>query len=295
MQVSIIGSGVVGSTVGEGLSKLGNNVIFHDIDQSRIEQAKSRGHDATTDIAYAINTSEISFICVPSPTDNGKINLAYITSVAKSIGKALKNKNVYHVVVVKSTVTPQTTENVIIPEIEKASGKSAGPDFGVCMNPEFLTEIADSWTNESGFARGFFDEERIVIGEFDKRSGDALNKLYEPLNKPVFRTDIKTAEFIKYAANCALANRISYWNEMDAIAKKLGIDTQKVADIVSLDKRIGKYGSVITGKGFQGKCLPKDTDAFISFAEHYSDPILLKAVKKINDDIQQRLRGENGN
>ncbi len=290
MNVSIIGSGVVGSVVGEGLTKLGNKVIFHDIDPSRIEKAKNRGFGATTDIEYAINNSEISFICVPSPTENGKINLTYITSAIENVGRALKNKRGYHVIVVKSTVTPQTTESVVIPALEKASGRKAGQDFGVCMNPEFLTEIANTWTDESTLARGFFDEERIVIGEFDKKSGEMLANLYAKLAKPVFRTDLKTAEFIKYAANCALASRVSYWNEIAAIGKRLGIDSQKVADIVALDKRIGKYGSIITGKGFQGKCLPKDIEAFISFAEQHIDPALLKAVKKVNDDIQKTLR-----
>ena len=290
MNVSIIGSGVVGSIVGEGLTKLGNKIIFHDIDSARIEKAKDRGYDATTDIEYAIKNSEISFICVPSPTEDGKINLTYIISAVETVGRALKNKNGYHVIVVKSTVTPQTTESVIIPALESASGKKAGHDFGVCMNPEFLTEIANTWTDETTLARGFFDEERIVIGEFDVKSGEIVAKLYESLNKPIFRTDLKTAEFIKYAANCALASRVSYWNEIASIGEKLGIDGQKVADIVALDNRIGKYGSVITGKGFQGKCLPKDVEAFISFAEQHVDPVLLKAVKKVNDDIQKTLR-----
>ena len=294
MIVSIIGSGVVGSIVGEGLTKLGHKIIFNDIDPSRIDKMKSKGYDASLDINYAVNNSQISFICVPSPTDDGKINLKFITSAAESVGKVLKNKNEYHVIVVKSTVTPQTTENVIVPAIENASGKKAGKDFGVCMNPEFLTEIANTWTDETTLARGFFDEERIVVGEFDSRSGDVISKLYESFNKPIFRTDIKTAEFIKYAANCALASRVSYWNEIASISQKLDIDAQKVANIVSLDKRIGKYGSVITGKGFQGKCLPKDTEAFISFAEKHHDPVLLKAVKKVNDDIQKKLREEDG-
>ena len=289
VNISIIGSGVVGGIIGEGLKQLGHNVIFYDIDVKTIEKIRSKGYDATDDIGYAITNSDVSFICVPSPTEGGKIDPSYIKSVAESIAKSLKNKDGYHLIVVKSTVTPTTTENIVIPILEEFSGKKSGEDFGVCINPEFLTEIASSWTDDSKFARGFFDEERIIIGEIDKKSGDLLQRIYEKLDKPIFRTDLKTAEFIKYAANCALASRISYWNEIASISKKLDIDAQKVADIVALDKRIGRYGSVITGKGFQGKCLPKDLDAFVSFAVAYSDPILLKAVKKVNDDIQKRL------
>lgn len=289
MRVSIIGSGVVGNIIGEGLKQLGNEVLFYDIEPKALERIKNKGYDATNDIGYAIANSDISFVCVPTPTKEGKIDFTYIKSAAENIAKELKQRNGYHLVVIKSTVTPTTTQNMIIPILEELSRKKVGTDFGVCMNPEFLTEIANTWTDDSNFARGFFDEERIVIGEFDKKSGDLLQNLYEKLGKPIFRTDLKTAEFIKYAANCALASRISYWNEIASIGKKLNIDAQKVADIVALDKRIGKYGSVITDKGFQGKCLPKDIEAFISFAEQHTDPVLLKAVKKVNDDIQKRL------
>ncbi len=286
MKISIIGSGVVGSIVGEGLKQLGHTIIFHDIDASRIEKMKSKGYDATNDVSYAINNSDISFLCLPSPTEGGKINISYISSAAENVGNALKDKDGYHVIVVKSTVTPTTTESVIIPILENHSGKKIGRDFGVCMNPEFLTEIANTWTDDSSFARGFFDEERMVIGEFDKRSGDTLNEIYAKLNKPIFRTDLKTAEFIKYAANCALANRISYWNEIFLIGKKLDIDSNLVANVVSLDKRIGKYGT-IHGKAYGGKCLDKDMKAFISWAKSHHEPSLLKAVDEINDKMKK--------
>lgn len=289
MRISIIGSGVVGSIIGEGLKQLGNEVLFYDIDPRAIKKIKNKGHVATNDIGHSIENSDISFVCVPTPTQEGKIDFSYIKSASENIGRALKQKNGYHLVVVKSTVTPTTTQNMIIPILEEFSGKKAGTDFGICMNPEFITEIANTWTDDNNFARGFFDEERIVIGELDKKSGDLLQDLYGELGKPIFRTDLKTAEFIKYVANCALASRVSYWNEIASIGGKLDIDAQKVADIVALDKRIGKYGSIITGKGFQGKCLPKDIEAFIAFAEQHTDPILLKAVKKVNDDIQKRL------
>jgi UDPglucose 6-dehydrogenase len=190
------------------------------------------------------------------------------------------------VVVVKSTVVPMTTEKIIIPLLEEHSGKKVGPDVGVCTNPEFLTEIHHSWTDDPSWARDFFTEERIVIGEFDKRSGDVIEALYKPLRVPIIRTDLKTAEMIKYAANCALASRISYWNEIYYICQKLGIDSDFVARVAAMDKRIGKYGT-IHGKAFGGKCLPKDIEAFISFAEELGyEPKLLKAVVEINERIK---------
>lgn len=235
---------------------------------------------------YAIANSNISFVCVPTPSnEKGEIDLGYIKEAAKNIGKALVKED-YHVIVIKSTVVPQTTENVVIPILEKYSGKRVG-EFGVCMNPEFLTEIANSWNDEPSFKRSFFDEDRIVIGEYDKTSGDVLARLYEPLNKPIFRVDLKTAEMIKYASNCMLATKISYWNEIFFICEKLGIDSQIIADVVALDPRIGKYGS-IHGKAFGGKCLPKDLKAFINFAEGCSNIRLLKAVDEVNEVMKKK-------
>jgi UDPglucose 6-dehydrogenase len=156
------------------------------------------------------------------------------------------------------------------------------------MNPEFLTEISGSWSEaEEGTKKDFFTEDRIVIGEYNKKSGDILEELYKPLGKPIFRTDLKTAETIKYASNCMLATKISYWNKIFLICKELGIDSQGVANIVGLDPRIGKYGTV-HGKAFGGKCLPKDLKAFISFAKKYRNVRLLKAVDDINEEMKEK-------
>jgi UDPglucose 6-dehydrogenase len=206
--------------------------------------------------------------------------------VTKDLASCLKNKKEYHVVVIKSTVVPGTTENVIIPVLEK-SGKKIGPDIGVCVNPEFLTEIHGSWTDDETFKRDFFKPSRVVIGEFDKKSGSAVEKLYRGLKAPIVRTDLKTAEMIKYACNCALASRISYWNEIYYVCQKLEIDSDLVAKVAAMDPRIGEYGTV-HGKAFGGKCLPKDLDAFITFAEEQGyEPRLLKAIKEINEKIKK--------
>lgn len=281
MKISIIGSGWVGTAIGRGLSELGNDVIFHDIIDKDLP-------NFTKDINHAVENSDVSFICVPTPTnDNGEIDLNYVKEASKNIGEALTNKNGYHLVVVKSTVVPGTTEKVVIPIIEKYSGKSAREEeIGVCMNPEFLTEISGTWSTDEGMKKDFFTEDRIVIGEYDKKSGDILEEFYKPLNKPIFRVGLRTAELIKYVSNCMLATKISYWNEIFLICKELGIDSQIVADVVGLDPRIGKYGTV-HGKAFGGKCLPKDLKAFISFAKKYRNVRLLKAVDEINEEMKE--------
>jgi UDPglucose 6-dehydrogenase len=293
-RISIIGSGFVGERVGRGLISLGHDVIFYDIVDKNLPYF-------TKDINYAVENSNVSFICVPTPTTNDGIDLSYVKEAAKNVGDALTSCQKYHVVVIKSTVVPRTTENVVIPILEKYSGKKAGglPKavsvkalqskgfFGVCMNPEFLTEIESSWTENKDYKKDFFTEDRIVIGEYDRRSGDVLEEIYKPLNKPIFRTDLKTAEMIKYASNCMLAMKISYWNEIFLICKKLGIDSRTIADVVSIDPRIGKYGTV-HGKAFGGKCLPKDLKAFISFAKRYYEPKLLKAVDDINEEMKKK-------
>lgn len=278
-KISIIGSGWVGTAIGKGFTEMGYEAIFYDIVDKNLP-------NFTKDINYAIENSDVSFICVPTPTTTDGIDLSYVKEASKNIGKALANKDDYHLVVVKSTVVPTTTEKVVISLLEKYSGKKVG-DFGVCMNPEFLTEISESWSKDEGTKKDFFTEDRIVIGECDKKSGDVLEELYEPLNKPIFRTDLRTAETIKYASNCMLATKISYWNEISLICKELGIDSQIIADVVGLDPRIGKYGTV-HGKAFGGKCLPKDLKAFVSFAEEHHKAKLLEAVDGINEEMRKK-------
>jgi UDPglucose 6-dehydrogenase len=286
MRISIIGSGVVGSIAGKGFKQLGNEVIFYDINHDRIKQLKKEGFNSTTDIDYAIKNSDVSFLTVPTPTTGDKIDLSYLKTATENIAKSIKNKKSYHLIIVKSTVVPNTTEKVVKPILEKF-GLKCGTDFGLCMNPEFLTEIHHSWSNDPSVSRDFFTEERVVIGEIDKKSGDILEEMYKPLKITIFRTNLKTAELVKYASNCCLASRISYWNEIFYICNKLGIDSTFVANIAGMDKRIGKYGT-IHGLAFGGKCFPKDLQAFIHFAEENDcDPIFLRAIRDINEKIKK--------
>lgn len=288
--ISILGCGVVGTAVGTGLRGFGHDVIFYDIESRIIQELRHNGFDATLSIAEASEKSQVSLICVPTPTNKGKIDLSYVKAVVKSLAKSLKKKRDYHLVVIKSTVMPTTTERVIVPILEKYVGKRAGEQFGVCMNPEFLTEIHRSWTTNESFVRGFLNEPLIVIGELDKKSGDLLQTLYEELKRPIIRTNLRTAETIKYAFNCALATKISYWNEIFYLCNMLDVDSTIVAQAASLDERIGKYGT-IHGKAFGGKCLPKDLRALIRFSNDLGHkPKLLMAV----EDINERIKSERG-
>ena len=294
MRVSVIGSGYVGLVTGMGFVKIGNKVVFVDVDERKsqminnakppiyeegLEELMKKFKDkyyATKNYREAILNSDATFICVGTPSrEDGSIALTYIKEASKEIGKALKEKEDYHVVIVKSTVLPETTEKVVKPNIEKYSGKKAFEDFGLAMNPEFLRE---------GVAlRDFLNPDRIVIGVKDEKTKEVLEKLYEPIDAPKLIVDIKTAEMIKYASNAFLATKISFANEIGNICKKLGIDSWKVFEGVGLDHRISPY-FFRTGIGWGGSCFPKDVRALIRKAEELGeDPIILKAVMEVNE------------
>lgn len=294
-KISIIGSGYTGSLLGKGLSKTGNRVIFYDINKNTVDQLTNEGYEATLDIRHTIKNSDISFVCVPTPNKDGQIDLSYVEPSLESIGNQLKYKNSYHLIVIKSTVVPTTTESFVKPTLEKASGKICGKDFGLCANPEFLTQVnkitkdpeLKAWYESNPNSIKTF-EDKTVIGEYDKKSGDILEDLFKQLNIPIFRTDLKTAEMIKYAHNLNLASRISYWNEFFLICHKLGMDSKVVAEIVSQDSRIGKYG-IVHGKAFGGACLPKDLEAFITFIKKQKiEPKILIAIQKVNKYMKEK-------
>lgn len=282
-RISIVGSGWVGENTGKGLIGLGHEVIFQDIQKKKVDELGEEGYRATTDLESAVMGSDTTFLCVPTPTEEGRINLDHMEAAVKDLGEVLGEKEDSHLVVVKSTVVPTTTENLVIPLLEKKSGKEAGKGIGVCMNPEFMTEISNTWTDEDDFQKGF-SSDRIVIGEYDESSGDELEKIYEDVGVPVVRTGLKEAEMIKYASNCMLATKISFWNQIFQLCRRIDVDSDEVAQTVAMDPRIGKYGT-IHGKAFGGKCLPKDLRALIAFAEEEigKDPELLKAVENVNE------------
>jgi len=286
VRISILGSGMVGTIVGKGLLQLGNHVTFYDVDETRVKMLKGSGLVATSEIENAIAKSEISFICVSTPVTDEGMDLSSVNSVVESLALCLRSKKDYHLVVVKSTVVPTTTKKNLIPLLERTSGKHVDEQVGVCVNPEFLTEISHTWSSSDKFSKGFFNEDRIVIGEFSEKCGDILEGIYRSLNIPIVRTDLTTAEMIKLACNSALASRISYWNEVFYICQKLGVDSNCVANVAAMDERIGKYGTV-HGKAFGGKCLPKDLKALIKSSESLGyEPKLLKVVEEINERIK---------
>jgi UDPglucose 6-dehydrogenase len=282
-KVAIIGSGVVGTAHGMGMLQLGHEVLFQDIKKERLEELERQSLQVTDSVDDAIRNTEICFICVPTPYSNG-IDLSIIKKVTKEVAESIRKQGRWYLVVIKSTVVPMTTEKHLLPYFNDL-------DIGLCVNPEFLTEIASTWTDDTKFKRDFWSKERIVIGEMNKLSGDILEKIYEPIGAPIFRVSLKTAEMCKYATNMMLATKISYWNELFLVCKEIGIDCNKVAEITALDKRIGRYGT-IHGKAYAGSCLPKDIKAFIhefctekdgEISGYKRYPSVLHEVNNIND------------
>ena len=224
-----------------------------------------------------INDTDLTFICVGTPSNpDGSINLSYIEDAVKEIGNMLRKKKEYHVVVSRSTIVPGTTRDVIIPLLEKYSKKKVGVDIGVAHNPEFLKE------GKALYA--FFNPDRIIIGEFDEEAGDILAKLYRDVSAPIFRTDIVTAEIIKYASNAFLGTKISFINEIGNICQGLGVDVYDVAKGLSVDYRIGDT-FLSAGIGFGGSCLPKDLRALVhtSSTKLNYPALLLRSVMDVNN------------
>ncbi|MGH8019524.1 MAG: UDP-glucose dehydrogenase family protein [Opitutaceae bacterium] len=309
MKVSVIGTGYVGLVSGVCLAEKGHEVVCVDLDPGKVERINradppihERGLDellkknagthlrATTDLATAVRESDLSLIAVGTPFKGDEIDLRYIRQAAADIGHALRDKAGYHVVIIKSTVVPGTTENVVLPELERASGKKAGVDFGVGMNPEFL--------REGEAIEDFMSPDRIVLGGIDERTTDALAELYSVFpDVAKIRTTPRTAEMIKYTANSLLATMISFSNEIGNLAAALGgIDVVEVMQGVHLDKRLTPIladGRRVTpgfttyleaGCGFGGSCFPKDVKALIAHGEKAGSSMrLLASVVAVNE------------
>ncbi|MBM5460368.1 UDP-glucose/GDP-mannose dehydrogenase family protein [Pseudomonas sp. P66] len=275
MRISIFGLGYVGAVCAGCLSARGHEVIGVDVSKTKIDlinQGKSpivepgletllqQGIDkgrlrGTTDFAAAIRDSELSMICVGTPSKkNGDLGLEYIESVCREIGYVLREKATRHTIVVRSTVLPGTVKNVVIPILEYCSGKKAGVDFGVAVNPEFL--------RESTAIKDYDQPPMTVIGELDKASGDVLQSLYEELDAPIIRKDIEVAEMIKYTCNVWHAAKVTFANEIGNIAKAVGVDGREVMDVVCQDKSLNLSQYYMRpGFAFGGSCLPKDVRA----------------------------------
>ncbi len=297
MKISVIGSGYVGLCTGIGFAIKGHEVTCVDVDRGKVETI-NRGkvlffekslqenlrkylRKKTFRARYDLpgEKQDAIFICVGTPSDKkGGLDLSYVAEAAKQAGEHLASLDSYCLVVVKSTVIPGTVEKVVIPALEKYSGKKAG-EFGVCSNPEFL--------REGTALEDFLNPEYILIGEHDEKSGSVLKKIYAGFKSPVVRTKIRTSEVIKYASNAFLAAKISFINEIGNMCKKLGIDVYDVADVIGRDRRIGRL-FLDAGAGFGGSCFSKDLSALINSSDGY-EPKLLKDVLNLNVNQRKRI------
>ena len=315
MRVVVVGTGYVGLVTAVGLAEQGHTVTCVDIDPGKVA-ALNRGElpiferglqtllqrnlgsrlGATTDLAAAVASSELTFICVGTPSrPDGSIDVSYVQRAAEQIGAALAATTGFHAVVVKSTVVPGTSDQVVRPACERASGKRAGTDFGVGVNPEFLTE--------GQAVDDFLRPDRIVLGG-DDRTVAMLRDLYIGFEGvPIVQTNAPTAEMIKYASNAMLATAISFANEIANLGSAIGgIDAAEVMRGVHLSRylttRLGD-GTTVTaplsafyeaGCGYGGSCLPKDVAALAALGRQARSPLpLLEAVADVNDRQPARL------
>jgi UDPglucose 6-dehydrogenase len=301
MRISIIGTGYVGLVTGACFADLGNDVVCIDVIEEKVhainegtvpiyepglegllrDQLRSGRLRATTDMDAVLGT-ELSFICVGTPSrKDGSLDLRYVRSAARSVGERLARMDGHHTVVVKSTVMPGTTREVVMPILEKASGKVSGKDFGMAMNPEFLKE---------GMAvQDFLHPDRVVVGAEDENASRTVLSLYSEFECPKLEVDTATAEMIKVSSNAFLATRISFVNEVGNICKTLNIDFRKVAEGMGLDPRIGRY-FLRAGCGFGGSCFPKDLKGLIAVSKRQKvKPMLLEAVLRVNRAQPDRL------
>ncbi|TKX61412.1 UDP-glucose 6-dehydrogenase AglM [Halorubrum sp. GN12_10-3_MGM] len=307
-ELSVIGSGYVGTTIAACFADLGHEVVNVDVDQAIVDAindgtapihedglaelvtdhagANGTGRlEATTDYAAVLDT-DVTFLCLPTPqNDDGSIDLSIIETAADQLGTTLAAKDAWHTVVVKSTVVPGSTEDAITPILEAASNKTAGEELGVGMNPEFL--------REGTAVHDFLDPDKVVLGADDERALADMHEVFDPLversDAPVVETDTRTAEMIKYANNGFLAAKISLINDIGNICKEFGIDAYEVADAIALDDRIGEQ-FLRSGVGWGGSCFPKDTAAIRAAARQQDyEPAMLDAATRVNDRQPDRL------
>ncbi len=275
MRISIFGLGYVGAVTAACFAKDGYDVIGVDIASAKVdainaglspivekdldvymaEGVKSKRLRATTDAKEAVLNSELSLICVGTPSrPNGNLGVAYLHQTCEEIGAILKDKKDFHTIVVRSTMLPGTLRSLVIPTLEAASGKKAGIDFGVCNNPEFLREGTAIYD--------YYNPPKTVIGASDPKSAELVASLYKDLKAPLIVTDIEVAELAKYADNAWHAVKVAFANEIGVVAKAFGVDGHAVMDIFCQDTKLNLSSYYLKpGYGFGGSCLPKDVRA----------------------------------
>ncbi|MBX3616254.1 nucleotide sugar dehydrogenase [Nitrosomonas sp.] len=277
MKISIFGLGYVGTVSAGCLATDGHLVIGVDPNKTKVElinqgtspivekdigemvaaAVKNNQLRATQDVHDAVINSEISLVCVGTPSQlNGNLDLSHVRKVCEQIGAALKEKSDFHVVVARSTMLPGSMRNVVIPALESFSGKKVGIDFGVCNNPEFLREGTAVFD--------YYNPPKTVIGETDTKAGELLMQLYAKMTAPLIRTGVDTAEMVKYADNTWHAVKVAFANEIGNLCKAEGIDGHKVMEIFCQDTKLNLSPYYMKpGFAFGGSCLPKDVRALM--------------------------------
>ena len=273
--ISVFGLGYVGSVTAACFAKLGHKVVGVDVNPAKVEMLESgrspvveaelgdliaegrkacRLH-ATSDAIHAVCGSDLSFICVGTPSlRNGKLDLRHVEQVCSEIGRGLARKGSSHMVVLRSTVLPGTTEQIARPALEQSSGKRAGVDFHLCYNPEFM--------REGTAVEDFFNPPYTILGAEESRELKLLRELYEWSPTSIFETSLGEAEMVKYMSNTFHAVKVGFANEMGTLAKHLGVDTQKVTEIFLSDTKLNiSHRYLAPGFAFGGSCLPKDLRA----------------------------------
>lgn len=304
MKITVFGLGYVGCVSAACFAKEGHQVIGVDVNEDKVnivnsgkspivepgleelveEVVKNGNLKATTNYEEAIQQTDISLICVGTPSGkNGKLNLDYIFRVAEQIGEALKGVDHYHLTVVRSTVLPGTVEKVL-KIIQEKTGKHPGKDFGACSNPEFL--------REGSAIKDFYNPPYTVIGELDQKSGDYLAEIYKTIDAPLIRTDVKVAEMLKYANNSFHALKVAFANEIGTICKEEGVDSHKVMEIFCMDTKLNLSSYYLKpGFAFGGSCLPKDVKA-ITYRSKERDlnlPVLSSIMLSNEKHIQRAI------
>lgn len=313
MRVAVIGSGYVGLVTGTGFAQIGHQVTCVDTAADRValvNHGRAPFHEpglaemlsscvkadrlrASTDALSAVATSDVAFLAVGTPFRDGKMDVSYLSAAAEAVGRGLRSDDNYRVVVVKSTVTPGTTDTLVRGLLERSSGLQAG-SFGLCMNPEFL--------REGSAVEDFMKPDRIVIGQWDQRSGARLAELYNSFDCPKLFTSIGNAEMTKMASNALLATLISFSNELAAICEAApGADVDEVLSALHLDRRFsnssgsgrsvpGILAYLRAGCGFGGSCLPKDLSALRHYARRRAVvPHILDGVAAVNEARPRQL------
>lgn len=297
MRLSVFGLGYVGCVSAACFAGEGHEVVGVDVNATKAEII-NRGQSpiveagikeligevvaagrlrATTDSAEAIKDSDVSLVCVGTPSNpNGSLNLTYVKRVCQEIGAALEPKRARHIIIIRSTMLPGTIENVVVPTLEVYSGKKAGRDFGVCINPEFL--------REGTALKDFYAPPFTLIGADDDETAMVVKRLYAKTDAPLFVTGLQAAEMVKYACNCFHALKVSFANEIGNICKGLGIDSHEVMNVFCQDTKLNLSPYYLKpGFAFGGSCLPKDLRAITYKAKELDvDVPVLSAVLQSN-------------